>query len=339
MSRHISIFLMLWCSSTLAATLTWKDLQASIDSWFAGPVSLILTDQEKGVYAKMTNAEEKMQFIKIFWARRDPILRTRENEFKDEYYRRVQFANENYGEGHTPGWMTARGQVYILFGPPEREEKKIVPDSNRPALLWVYGKIPSDKIPKNEALLFVYRDVKWVLVPPNPDPGDTFGEVQRQFDSAFRYQTVPGLVEQAFVDVRSSNIVDEKKDYQDLLFSVESAVKFGIAEIEFDARVLESHPPQIRVAVKAATAPVYDAGERVFAEFYFKQELKRGDVLIASHEHTVSFSWTTKEFAELEEIGVTLPTVQAPSGQYDLWITVQDRISNVSETRKIAISY
>ncbi|HJZ10788.1 MAG TPA: GWxTD domain-containing protein, partial [Acidobacteriota bacterium] len=182
MRKYSWIFLLFYCVSAWAATLTWKDLQAGIDSWIAGPPSLVITDQEKEVFKRLKTAEEKMQFIKIFWARRDPILRTRENEYKEEFYRRVQHANENFAEGETPGWKTARGQVYILFGPPQREEKKLVPDSTRPALLWVYNKIPSNKIPPNEALLFVHREIKWVLVPPNADPGDYFGELQRELD-------------------------------------------------------------------------------------------------------------------------------------------------------------
>jgi hypothetical protein len=158
-------------------------------------------------------------------------------------------------------------------------------------------------------------------------------------DSEFRYQTIPSMVQQAFVDVRDASVIDEKKDYRDLLFSVESTVKFGIAGIEFDTRVLESHPPQVQVVMKTDKAPVYDAGERVFAEFYFKQELKRGETIVATNEHMSAFDWSAKEYAGLDEVGVTLPVLKTDPGHYDLWITVQDRISNVSETRKISIGY
>ncbi|MCI0556490.1 MAG: hypothetical protein L0287_36575, partial [Anaerolineae bacterium] len=82
----------------------------------------------------------------------------------------------------------------------------------------------------------------------------------------------------------------------------------------------------------------YDAGEEMFAEFFFKQELKKGDQLIAANQHTASFKWDQTKFAELKEIAVTLPSIEVPPGQYDLYITVGDRISNVTETRKVPVS-
>src|SRR5687768_12815349 len=89
--------------------VSWKDLQANIDDWAKGPVSLIVTDEERKVFAKLKSPEDKMQFIKIFWARRDSILRTRANEFKEEFYKRAEYANQNFAERETPGWKTARG--------------------------------------------------------------------------------------------------------------------------------------------------------------------------------------------------------------------------------------
>ena len=179
MIKKAAVCFALFAAVAMAADqLTWEDLKKNIDSWIRGPVSLIATDQEKTVFAKLKSPEEKMQFIKIFWARRDPLLRTSENEFKQEFYQRVDYANANFAEGDQSGWDTARGQVYILFGPPSREEKRILAESSRPVLLWVYDRIPSDQIPKNEALMFVWRDIKYVLAPPSADPGDSFGEHQ-----------------------------------------------------------------------------------------------------------------------------------------------------------------
>lgn len=339
MMKKILFLLLLGATVAWAATeITWEDLRKNIDSWINGPASLIATSQETSIFKKLRTPEEKMQFIKIFWARRDPILRTYENEFKQEFNQRVDYANEHFGEGSTVGWQTARGQVYILFGPPSREEKRTVPESNRPALLWVYDRIPSDQIPKNEAMMFVWRDVKYVLLPPNPDPGDVFAERQRQMDSAFRYQTIPGLVEQAFSDVRRASVIDEKKDYNTLLYSVRSTEKFGMAGINFDLRPLQTQPAQIQVSIPKESAPVYDAGNSMFAELYFKQELKKGDAVVASNETTKSLNWNPRDLDNLKEISVTLPALNGPAGQYELFVTVQDRISNVSETRKIAVT-
>jgi GWxTD domain-containing protein len=319
--------------------ITWKEMRNNIDSWITGPVSLILTSNEKEVWSKLKTPEEKMQFIKIFWARRDPILRTRENEFKEEFYKRVDYANGNFAERETPGWKTARGQVYIMFGPPSRIDHQTIRDSSRPALLWVYDNLSSKRIPANEAMMFVWHDFKYVLEPPNPDPGDVIAEQQKAIDTNFRYQSIPSLVQQAFADVSRANVIDESKNYDPLIYSVRSTEKFGIASINFDIQLLQTQPPQVKVTIPAATAPVYDSGNQVFAEFYFTQELKQGDQLVTKDEHSESYTWTSDQFGNMKEITAKLPALKAPPGQYMLYVTVEDRISNVSETKKIAVNF
>ncbi|MCI0445502.1 GWxTD domain-containing protein [bacterium] len=335
--RYIAIALLFLAQLGFAAEpIKWSDLQKNIDTWIEGPPSLIITSDEKDVWKRLKTPEEKMQFIKIFWARRDPILRTRENEYKQKFYERVEYANQTYAEKNGAGWKSARGRTYIMFGAPGRVDKQTFPGSSRPAELWVYDKTPSDRIPPNEAMLFVYRDFKYVLYPPNPQPGDTIGEQQQALDANFKYQDIPSVVQAAFVDVSKANIIDESKDYRDLISSVKSTEKFGLNQIEFEVRPLKTD--QYEIVLKPETAPVYDAGEEMFAEFFFKQELKKGDQLIAANQHTASFKWDQTKFAELKEIAVTLPSIEVPPGQYDLYITVGDRISNVTETRKVPVS-
>ena len=335
--RYIAIALLFLAQLGFAAEpIKWSDLQKNIDSWIEGPPSLIITSDEKDVWKRLKTPEEKMQFIKIFWARRDPILRTRENEYKQQFYDRVEYANQNYADKNGPGWKSARGRTYIMFGAPGRVDKQTFPGSSRPAELWVYDKTPSTRIPPNEAMLFVYRDFKYILYPPNAQPGDTIGEQQQALDANFKYQDIPSVVQAAFVDVSKANIIDESKDYRDLISSVKSTEKFGLNQIEFEIRPLKAD--QFEVVLKPDTAPIYDSGEEMFAEFFFKQELKKGDQLIAANQHTASFKWDQTKFAELKEIAVTLPSIEVPPGQYELWITVGDRISNVTETRKVPVS-
>jgi GWxTD domain-containing protein len=316
--------------------IKWSDLQKNIGTWIEGPPSLIITSDERDVWKRLKTPEEQMQFIKIFWARRDPVLRTRENEYKQKFYERVEYANATYADKSGPGWKSARGRTYIMFGAPSRVDHQSVEGSSRPAELWVYDKNLSSRIPPNEALLFVYRDFKYILFPPNAQPGDAIGQQQRALDANFKYQDIPSVVQAAFVDVNKANIIDESKDYRDLISSVKSTEKFGLNQIEFDVR--ESKPGQYEVVMTPDTAPIYDSGEEMFAEFFFKQELKKGDQLIAANQHTASFKWDQTKFAELKDITVELPPLDIPAGQYELWVTVGDRISNVTETRKIPVS-
>ncbi len=90
--------------------------------WLNEDALYLITDEERAVFNKLTTVEEKEQFIEQFWQRRDPDIRTEVNEFKEEHYRRIAYANEWYGAG-TPGWKTDRGRIYIIHGPPDQAER------------------------------------------------------------------------------------------------------------------------------------------------------------------------------------------------------------------------
>jgi len=85
--------------------------------WLEEDVVYIITDEEKAVFNNLSSLEEKEQFIEQFWFRRDSDPETSFNEFKEEHYRRIAFANEKFTSGF-PGWMNDRGRVYIIHGPP-----------------------------------------------------------------------------------------------------------------------------------------------------------------------------------------------------------------------------
>jgi len=90
--------------------------------WLNEDALYLITDEERAVFNKLTTTEEKEQFIEQFWQRRDPDTRTAVNEFKEEHYRRIAYANEWYGVG-TPGWKSDRGRIYIIHGPPNQVER------------------------------------------------------------------------------------------------------------------------------------------------------------------------------------------------------------------------
>lgn len=85
--------------------------------WLEEDVKYIITDQERDIFEKLSNQQERESFVEQFWFRRDPDPRTSANEFKQEHYRRIAFANEKFQSGK-PGWMTDRGRVYIIHGEP-----------------------------------------------------------------------------------------------------------------------------------------------------------------------------------------------------------------------------
>jgi len=84
---------------------------------FLSKVNYIITKEERKIFLELPD-EEKESFREEFWKRRDPDPSTEENEFKIEYFNRIERANELFhGEGR-PGWMTDRGRIFVLFGPP-----------------------------------------------------------------------------------------------------------------------------------------------------------------------------------------------------------------------------
>ena len=95
-----------------------KELQTPYRKWLTEDVAYIITDEERKSFKQLSTDEEREQFIEQFWLRRDPTPDTVENEFKEEHYRRIAYANDHYASG-IPGWKTDRGRIYITFGPPD----------------------------------------------------------------------------------------------------------------------------------------------------------------------------------------------------------------------------
>jgi len=98
-----------------------KELEGPYRKWLNEDVLYIITDEERTAFKRMSTDEEREQFIEQFWLRRDPSPDSQENEFKEEHYRRIAYANERYASG-IPGWKTDRGRIYITFGPPDENE-------------------------------------------------------------------------------------------------------------------------------------------------------------------------------------------------------------------------
>ncbi len=96
-----------------------QELSSTYKKWLNEDVVYIITPEEKAAFKALSNDEERDQFIEQFWLRRDPTPDTPENEYKEEHYRRIAYANEHYSAG-IPGWKTDRGRIYIIWGPPDQ---------------------------------------------------------------------------------------------------------------------------------------------------------------------------------------------------------------------------
>jgi GWxTD domain-containing protein len=92
------------------------ELSKTYKKWLDEDVVWIITDEERAAFKQLSNDEERDNFIEAFWQRRDPTPDTEENEYKEEHYRRIAYANEHFAAG-IPGWKTDRGRIYIMYGP------------------------------------------------------------------------------------------------------------------------------------------------------------------------------------------------------------------------------
>ncbi len=98
-----------------------NELATPYKRWLDEEVAYIITDEERTAFLRLATNEEREQFIEQFWLRRDPTPDTVENEFKEEHYRRIAYANERFASG-IPGWKTDRGRMYIIWGPADEIE-------------------------------------------------------------------------------------------------------------------------------------------------------------------------------------------------------------------------
>jgi GWxTD domain-containing protein len=95
-----------------------QELKGAYRTWLNQDVVYIISDDESKAFKTLSNDEERDAFIEQFWLRRNPDPDSPENEFREEHYRRIAYANEHFAAGK-PGWKTDRGHIYISFGKPD----------------------------------------------------------------------------------------------------------------------------------------------------------------------------------------------------------------------------
>ncbi len=120
MRTKLLCLLVLASAVTAAADDRVKALPEDDRVWLEEEVVYIITPQERNVFLDLKTQEERERFQQAFWDRRDPNPATKKNEFMEEHYRRLQYANSVLGRDSTrPGWKTDRGRFYIILGKPD----------------------------------------------------------------------------------------------------------------------------------------------------------------------------------------------------------------------------
>ncbi len=98
-----------------------KERNDIFKKWINEDVAYIITEDEKKAFKKLATDEEREQYIEMFWRRRDPNPDTEVNEYLEEHFERIAYANQHFASG-IPGWKSDRGRIYIMYGPPHEKE-------------------------------------------------------------------------------------------------------------------------------------------------------------------------------------------------------------------------
>ena len=144
--------------------------------WLEEEVVYIITPRERDVFRKLETDKERDIFVEAFWKHRDPTLGTPQNEFKDEHYQRIKYANEYFGRGSPrPGWMTDQGRIHIILGPPRNIEDHSSINGVYPVQIWSYDGDPNYGLPIGFNIIFFKKRGmgEYVLYSPVDDGPDS----------------------------------------------------------------------------------------------------------------------------------------------------------------------
>jgi GWxTD domain-containing protein len=318
----------------LAGPAAGETLGQWTDRWLDGPVSLLATRQEREIYGALDSTTERLQFIRLFWERRDPTPRGPRNEYLDTYAERLAYAEREFANPREPGWKTIFGRVVLMFGPPDRTRRELglpADFSDRPPILWSYdARIPG--LEPNEDLLFAFRAGNWRLMPQYPIDGDAIGAQMRQQERASNLPVIPSDYERAFdmaIDASLRNTVN----YAAIGDEVESRVQLPESQIpvSWTARVTGGEPDRRTVEVELAwrvDALVFHLVDGAFTTDMVvdAQAAQDGEpVAVASERVVVEIPESEMESRRDEVVRRTL-TLELPTGPYDFELVLLDRL-------------
>lgn len=126
-------------------------------NWLDQEVVYIITREERAAFLRLTSDDARDKFIEKFWAIRNPTPDAPTNEYKDEHYRRLAYANARFYEGNREGWRTDRGRIYITLGEPKQIDRHYAEGNIRPMEIWFYSS-DSPALPPFFYILFYQRE-------------------------------------------------------------------------------------------------------------------------------------------------------------------------------------
>jgi len=230
------LFLLFFCGPSPA-----QENDADLEDWVNGPIRYIALKAEMQAFRALETDPARALFIERFWARRDPTPETLTNEYRQLFWERVQQANANFIDSPKPGWMTDRGKIHILYGPPTEIQEDLhlatdgLPAAGRGVIRWIYEGRPGQRM-----------DVAPVVVVPFVR--DAGGEYRVSYD--------PDL-SSVFFD---ANAIREDQDRTtDKFLDIMGAQPVSSLSVMLDLGRMQEVPPQEQVLLeRVETMEAYD---------------------------------------------------------------------------------
>lgn len=135
--------------ASIYAAMTEEEVEEQIKY-----AEIIASDAEKSELERAKGLDNQKRALQNFWAKRDPKPSTPINEFREEYFSRIQYARDRYSSGHAEGWQTDRGRTYLKYGMPAHVNPHHYERGTVPYEIWEY-----DNIPGEGRAMFVFADV------------------------------------------------------------------------------------------------------------------------------------------------------------------------------------
>jgi len=136
-----------------------KDLSEKYRIWLEEEAVYIISATEKDVFLQLETDRERDMFIEAFWKHRDPTQATPQNEYKEEHYQKIQYANYHFGRGTPkPGWKTDRGRMYIILGEPNDIERYTQESGIYNTEVWFYQGLTQYGLPAGFNVVFFQKD-------------------------------------------------------------------------------------------------------------------------------------------------------------------------------------
>jgi GWxTD domain-containing protein len=252
--------------STAGPAAAKKKEGADLSDWPDGPVRYIIEKHEAETFKRLETDEARTLFIERFWSRRDPTPETLlTNEYRRMFWERVQESKELFMDSSKPGWMTDRGKIHILYGPPTeiQEDRDLVPNSGptsgQGVIRWIYEGRPGERMDMNPVVVV-------------PFVRDTGGEYRLTYD--------PKLASVFFDPNKFQD--NPLRGYERWLEMVSTPMGRSDLSVMLDLGRMQEVPPQQKILMtQVETLESYDTEPLSFSANRFRHP-DEGTVLVTT---------------------------------------------------------